>query len=114
MGGFITCLALLIGYMIYRLVALWQTLTGSPETDPYFFSRKTMTVFGMSLPIHLSMRMCLTKKIYSPIIYSVAGLTLFMTILALINAIVMLYNFNKGLKEASKSHLFIFHIIPGC
>ncbi|KAF9356548.1 hypothetical protein BGX34_009869 [Mortierella sp. NVP85] len=78
MGGFITCLALLIGYMIYRLVALWQTLTGNPETDPYFFSRKTMTVF--------------------------AGLTLFMTILALINAIVMLYNFNKGLKEAMQQY----------
>ncbi|ORZ27306.1 hypothetical protein BCR41DRAFT_367666 [Lobosporangium transversale] len=78
MGGFITCLALLIGYMIYRLVALFQTLTGDPATDPYFFSRKTMTVF--------------------------AGLTLFMTILALINAIVMLYNFNKGLKEAMRQY----------
>ncbi|KAF9183532.1 hypothetical protein BGZ51_003987 [Haplosporangium sp. Z 767] len=74
MGGFIACLGLLIGYMTYRLVALNQTVTGDPETDPFFFSRKTMTVF--------------------------AALTLFMTILALINAIVMLYNFDRGLKEA--------------
>ncbi|KAF8973420.1 hypothetical protein BGZ46_009910 [Entomortierella lignicola] len=78
MGGFITCLALLIGYMTYRLVALYLTLTGDPSTDPYFFSRKTMTVF--------------------------AALTLFLTILALVNAIVMLYNFNKGLKEAMQQY----------
>ncbi|KAG0369150.1 hypothetical protein BGZ54_000202 [Gamsiella multidivaricata] len=75
MGGFIACLTLLIGYMIYRQIELYQTLTGNPETDPYFFSRKTLTVF--------------------------AALTLFMTALALIYAIVMLCNFNKGLKEAS-------------
>ncbi|KAG0310706.1 hypothetical protein BGZ97_012393, partial [Linnemannia gamsii] len=74
MGGFISCLGLLIAYMMYRLVALYQTLTGDASTDPYFFSRKTMTVF--------------------------AALTLFMTVLALAYAIVMLYNFNKGLKEA--------------
>lgn len=78
MGGFIACLALLIGYMSYRLVALWQTLTGDPATDAFFFSRKTMTVF--------------------------AALTLLITILALINAIVMLYNFNKGLKEAMQQY----------
>ncbi|KAF8923457.1 hypothetical protein BGZ58_002933, partial [Dissophora ornata] len=78
MGGFIVCLALLIGYMTYRLVALYSTVTGEPATDPYFFSRKTMTVF--------------------------AALTLFMTILALIYAIVMLYNFNKGLKEAMRQY----------
>lgn len=46
MGGFISCLGLLIAYMIYRLVALYQTLTGDASSDPYFFSRKTMTVFG--------------------------------------------------------------------
>lgn len=46
MGGFISCLGLLIAYMIYRLVALYRTLTGNASTDPYFFSRKTMTVFG--------------------------------------------------------------------
>ncbi|KAG0263947.1 hypothetical protein BGZ95_003687, partial [Linnemannia exigua] len=45
MGGFISCLGLLIAYMIYRLVALYQTLTGDASTDPYFFSRKTMTAF---------------------------------------------------------------------
>ncbi|KAF9349840.1 hypothetical protein BGX26_011914 [Mortierella sp. AD094] len=78
MGGFITCLALLIGYMTYRIVALYQTLTGERSTDPYFFSRKTMTVF--------------------------AALTLFITILALINAVVMLYNFDKGLKEAMRQY----------
>ncbi|KAF9434362.1 hypothetical protein BGZ76_008138 [Entomortierella beljakovae] len=78
MGGFIACLALLIGYMAYRLAALHQTMTGDPATDPYFLSRKTMTVF--------------------------ASLTLIMTILALINAIVMLYNFNKGLKEAMEQY----------
>ncbi|KAI8601958.1 hypothetical protein EDD21DRAFT_91818 [Dissophora ornata] len=82
MGGFIACLALLIGYMTYRLVALYSTVTGEPATDPYFFSRKTMTVF--------------------------AALTLFMTILALIYAIVMLYNFNKGLKEASTHYVPYF------
>ncbi|KAF9156308.1 hypothetical protein BG015_006153 [Linnemannia schmuckeri] len=78
MGGFISCLGLLIAYMIYRLVALYKTLTGDASTDPYFFSRKTMTVF--------------------------AALTLFMTVLALVNAIVMLYNFNKGLKEAMQQY----------
>ncbi|KAG0264435.1 hypothetical protein BG011_006794 [Mortierella polycephala] len=78
MGGFIACLGLLIGYMTYRLVALNQTITGSPDTDPFFFSRKTMTVF--------------------------AALTLFMTVLALINAIVMFYNFNRGLKEAMQQY----------
>ncbi|KAF9110957.1 hypothetical protein BGX27_005670 [Mortierella sp. AM989] len=78
MGGFITCLTLLIGYMIFRLSALYQTLTGDPSSDPYFFSRRTMTVF--------------------------AALTLFITILAFINAIVMLYNFNKGLKEAMRQY----------
>lgn len=46
MGGFISCLGLLIAYMMYRLVALYRTLTGDESTDPYFFSRKTMTVFG--------------------------------------------------------------------
>ncbi|KAG0206546.1 hypothetical protein BGX33_007345 [Mortierella sp. NVP41] len=79
MGGFISCLGLLIAYMIYRLVALYQTLTGFASTDPYFFSRKTMTVF--------------------------AALTLFMTVLALVYAVVMLYNFNKGLKEAKDMEL---------
>ncbi|KAF8945649.1 hypothetical protein BGZ47_002255 [Haplosporangium gracile] len=78
MGGFISCLGLLIAYMIYRLMAFYKTLTGDASTDPYFFSRKTMTVF--------------------------AALTLFMTVLALINAIVMLYNFNKGLKEAMQQY----------
>ncbi|KAF9382217.1 hypothetical protein BGX21_001869 [Mortierella sp. AD011] len=78
MSGFIACLVLLIGYMIYRIVALYQTLTGERSTDPYFFCRKTMTVF--------------------------AALTLFIAILALINAIVMLYNFNKGLKEAMRQY----------
>lgn len=47
MGGFISCLGLLIAYMVYRIYALYQTVTGEPATDPYFFSRKTMTVFGM-------------------------------------------------------------------
>ncbi|KAG0200956.1 hypothetical protein BGX28_006110 [Mortierella sp. GBA30] len=75
MGGFITCLGLLIAYMTFRLVSLYQTMTGNPDTDIYFYSRKTMTVFAV--------------------------LTLLMTQLALIYAIVMLYNFNKGLKEAS-------------
>ncbi|KAF9397257.1 hypothetical protein BGZ94_006365, partial [Podila epigama] len=74
MLGFITCLGLLVAYMIYRLVALYAPMSGDPATDPYFFSRKTMTVF--------------------------ASLTLFMTILAFWNAIVMYMNFNKGLKEA--------------
>ena len=46
MGGFISCLGLLIAYMVYRLYALYQTVAGEPATDPYFFSRKTMTVFG--------------------------------------------------------------------
>ncbi|KAF9925154.1 hypothetical protein FBU30_005010 [Linnemannia zychae] len=78
MGGFISCLGLLIAYMTYRIVALHQTLTGDASTDPYFFSRKTMTVF--------------------------ASLTLIMTVLALVNAIVMLYNFNKGLKEAMQQY----------
>ncbi|KAG9064621.1 hypothetical protein KI688_002879 [Linnemannia hyalina] len=78
MGGFISCLGLLIAYMIYRLVALYQTLTGNASTDPYFFSRKTMTVF--------------------------ATLTLFVTVLALVYAVVMLYNFNKGLKEAMQQY----------
>ncbi|KAF9906726.1 hypothetical protein EC991_000318 [Linnemannia zychae] len=78
MGGFISCLGLLIAYMIYRLVALYQTLTGNPSTDPYFFARKTMTVF--------------------------AALTLFVTVLALVYAVVMLYNFNKGLKEAMQQY----------
>lgn len=32
----------------------------------------------------------------------IAALTLFVTVLALVYAVVMLYNFNKGLKEASK------------
>ncbi|KAF9289717.1 hypothetical protein BGZ68_008799 [Mortierella alpina] len=76
MGGFIACLGLLISYMIFRIVALYQAMTGEPATDPYFYSRKTMTVF--------------------------AALTLFMTQLALVYAIVMLYNFNRGLKEASE------------
>ncbi|KAF9570311.1 hypothetical protein EC968_001976 [Mortierella alpina] len=79
MGGFIACLGLLIGYMIFRIAALYQVMTGEPATDPYFYSRKTMTVF--------------------------AGLTLFMTQLALVYAIVMLYNFNRGLKEASEYYL---------
>ncbi|KAF9586733.1 hypothetical protein BGW38_006275 [Lunasporangiospora selenospora] len=74
MLGFIACLVLLIGYMVYQLDMLWQDLTGNPETDPYFFSRKTMTVF--------------------------AALTLFMTILAVWNSIAMYFNFNKGFKEA--------------
>ncbi|KAF9319504.1 hypothetical protein BG003_008895 [Podila horticola] len=74
MLGFIACLGLLMSYMVYRLIALYEPLTGNPATDPYFFSRKTMTVF--------------------------ASLTLFMTILAFWNAIVMYMNFNKGLKEA--------------
>ncbi|KAG0099553.1 hypothetical protein BGZ93_007068 [Podila epicladia] len=74
MLGFIACLGLLMVYMVYRLITLYETLTGNPATDPYFFSRKTMTVF--------------------------ASLTLFMTILAFWNAIVMYMNFNKGLKEA--------------
>ncbi|KAF9981074.1 hypothetical protein BGZ75_007665 [Mortierella antarctica] len=78
MGGFIACLGLLIAYMIFRIVALYQVMTGDPTTDPYFYSRKTMTVF--------------------------AALTLFMTQLALVYAIVMLYNFNRGLKEASEYH----------
>ncbi|KAF9142092.1 hypothetical protein BGX30_003408 [Mortierella sp. GBA39] len=78
MGGFISCLGLLIAYMIYRLVALYHTLTGDASTDPYFFSRKTMTVF--------------------------ATLTLFVTVLALVYAVVMLYNFNKGLKEAMQQY----------
>ncbi|KAF9544813.1 hypothetical protein EC957_011634 [Mortierella hygrophila] len=78
MGGFISCLGLLIAYMIYRLVALYQTLTGDASTDPYFFSRKTMTVF--------------------------ATLTLFVTVLVLVYAVVMLYNFNKGLKEAMQQY----------
>ncbi|KAF9341056.1 hypothetical protein BGZ91_011153 [Linnemannia elongata] len=78
MGGFISCLGLLIAYMIYRLVALYQTLTGDASSDPYFFSRKTMTVF--------------------------ATLTLFMTMLALVYAVVMLCNFNKGLKEAMRQY----------
>lgn len=78
MGGFISCLGLLIAYMIYRLVALYQTLTGDASTDPYFLSRKTMTVF--------------------------AALTLFVTVLALVYAVVMLYNFNKGLKEAMQQY----------
>lgn len=46
MGGFIACLGLLISYMIFRIVALYQAMTGEPATDPYFYSRKTMTVFG--------------------------------------------------------------------
>ncbi|KAG0337018.1 hypothetical protein BG004_007819 [Podila humilis] len=46
MLGFIACLGLLVAYMIYRLIALYQPMTGDPDTDPYFFSRKTMTVFG--------------------------------------------------------------------
>ncbi|KAF9945873.1 hypothetical protein BGZ72_000909 [Mortierella alpina] len=75
MGGFIACLGLLIAYMIFRVVVLYQVMTGDASTDPYFYSRKTMTVF--------------------------AALTLFMTQLALVYAIVMLYNFNRGLKEAS-------------
>ncbi|KAF9392082.1 hypothetical protein CPC16_003614, partial [Podila verticillata] len=74
MLGFIACLWLLMAYMVYRLIALFEPLKGDPTTDPYFFSRKTMTVF--------------------------ASLTLFMTILAFWNAIVMYMNFNKGLKEA--------------
>lgn len=35
-----------MAYMVYRLIALYEPLTGNPATDPYFFSRKTMTVFG--------------------------------------------------------------------
>ncbi|KAG0305925.1 hypothetical protein BGZ98_003291 [Dissophora globulifera] len=93
MGGFIACLALLIGYMIYRLVALYQTLTGEPLTDPYFFSRKTMTVFVQQTDVYPLSRF-----------NGVAALTLFMTVLALINAIVMLYNFDKGLKEAMRQY----------
>jgi len=46
MLGFIACLWLLMAYMVYRLIALYEPLTGDPTTDPYFFSRKTMTVFG--------------------------------------------------------------------
>ncbi|KAG0289987.1 hypothetical protein BGZ96_006527 [Linnemannia gamsii] len=60
------------------LLGFCATLTGDESTDPYFFSRKTMTVF--------------------------AALTLFMTVLALVYAIVMLYNFNKGLKEAMQQY----------
>ncbi|KAG9326446.1 hypothetical protein KVV02_001625 [Mortierella alpina] len=78
MGGFIACLGLLIAYMIFRIVALYQVMTGDPTTDPYFYSRKTMTVF--------------------------AALTLLMTQLALVYAIVMLYNFNRGLKEAMRQY----------
>ncbi|KAG0048719.1 hypothetical protein BGZ83_006383 [Gryganskiella cystojenkinii] len=78
MSGFISCLGLLIAYMTYRIYALYQTVTGDRMTDPYFLSRKTMTVF--------------------------AALTLFMTVLALINAIVMVCNFNKGLKEAMQQY----------
>lgn len=36
----------------------------------------------------------------------IATLTLFMTMLALVYAVVMLCNFNKGLKEASKLSFF--------
>lgn len=95
-----------MAYMVYRLIALYEPLTGDPTTDPYFFSRKTMTVFGKC---SMTFVWCIFLVSYSHCLYLInditmktASLTLFMTILAFWNAIVMYMNFNKGLKEASK------------